>query len=241
MKPNSLIACFLLFAITYSVYGQKISETNFGLGLSKISSTLPEMQWSETTSPSYLTFNATKSWHNNDHWFSLRKEAGLNLQYSNINFENGGLATSNHYTGTIFSLFADAALLARFRVSNAFAIGIGPEAEILLIGRNNLNNSFYNTLNSSNATSGNERTKGVNRDFFNKPNYGIKLSLFETGISEKAIIGVSVSYLWTKSEYSNFYTSNYTRISLSIGFKRDKKRLELPTEESTTPLKVTTE
>jgi hypothetical protein len=241
MKPISLIVCFLLFAITNSIYGQKISETNFGLGISKTSLTSQSMQWGETTAPAYLKFTATKSWHNNDHRFSLRKEAGLNLQYSNINFETGGLAASNHYTGTIFSLFADAALLARFSVSNAFAIGIGPEAEILLIGRNNLNNSYYNMLNPSNAISGNERTKGVNRDFFNKPGYGIKLSLFETGISERAAISINFSYLWTKNEYSSFYTGNYARIGLSIGFKKGKKKLEQPTEELPTAPKVPTE
>lgn len=241
MKRSYLNVCFLLFAATYITYGQKISETNFALGLNKTSGLTQEMRWSETTPPTYLTFSATKSWDKINRRISLRKEFGFNLQYSNINFETGGLGASNHYTGNIFSLFTNAALLAHYRVNTTFSMGVGPEAEILLIGRNNLNNSYYSMINYPNTTSGNEQTKGFNRDFFNKPKYGIKLSLFETGITEKASIGVSVSYLWTKSEFSSFYAGNYTRISLSIGFKNGKKTLELPTEEFPITPKVTTE
>jgi len=30
------------------------------------------------------------------------------------------------------------------------------------------------------------------------------------------------SYLWTKSEYSNFHAANYARISFFIGFEKEK-------------------
>ena len=98
-----------------NVFGQKIRETSFAFGINKTSSPVQHNYWNENSSPTYLTFNATKSWYNNDHRFSIRKEAGLNLQYSNINLDSGGLGGHNYYSGNITSLFADAALLVQLR------------------------------------------------------------------------------------------------------------------------------
>ena len=221
MKNILAIAC-ILFSFTSSIFGQKISETNLSLGFSKTTAPLYKQYWDDT--PTYLVLNASKSWHNNDHWLSLRKEAGFNLQYSKVNLESGGLGASNHLTGSITSLFANATLQARFRINSSMAFGLGPEAEILLIGLNNLNDS-YQTILTKPPSMGNNHQSGFNRDYFNKPAYGIKLSLFETGISEKTTLGINVSYLWTKSELSDFYASNYTRISFFIGFIKQKKEL----------------
>jgi len=62
----------------------------------------------------------------------------------------------------------------------------------------------------------------LSRDFFNSPSYGIKARLFESALTENKTIGLSVSYLWTKQKLSNFYASNYTTITLYIGFKGKK-------------------
>jgi len=219
MKQFIVLLSFLVFSAISPVLAQKISETNLALGINKTSSSVQQEHWGDDPAPTYLTFSATKSWYNDNHRFSLRKEIGFNLQYAHIDLSNGGLGASSHYTGNIVSLFADVCLQARFRIDSTFAIGIGPEAEYLLIGASNLNNSYYTMLTNP-YSSGNIRKTGTNRDYFNQPTFGIKLSLFETGISEKATIGLNVSYLWTKIEYSDFYASNYFRVSLIIGFKR---------------------
>lgn len=227
MKNILVIACILAISVSSSTFGQQITETSYSLGVSKPFSRIQQPYWGDAPAPMHLLLDATKSWYNNVQKVSLRKEAGLNLQYTNINLENGGLGASNHYTGSIFSLFAEGALLARFRILDNFALGIGPEAEILLLGKNNLNNSFYSMLNYPNSTYSNTKNTGLNRNYFKQPSYGIKLSLYETGITDKTTIGINASFLWTKSELADFYAAHYLRLSLCIGF--------LPSKEELTP------
>jgi hypothetical protein len=222
MKQFVILLCLFVLSTISPVLGQKISETNLELGLNKTSSPKQHQYWGDDPSPTYLNFKVTKSWYKNDRWFSLRKEVGLNFQYSNINLSNGGLGASNHYTGNIVSLFTDLCIQARFRIDSTFAFGIGPEAEILMIGNNNLYKSYYTMFNYPENVCGDEQIKGFNRDYFNQPTFGIKLSLFNTNISNKVMIGLNISYLWTKSEYSNFYAANYAKISFFIGLHHDK-------------------
>lgn len=219
MKRFTFCFCFFMLSALNNVCGQKISETSFALGINKTSSPVQHNYWNENASPTYLTFNATKSWYNDDHRFSIRKEAGLNLQYSTINLDSGGLGGHSYYSGNITSLFADAALLVQLRINSSLTLAIGPEAEYLLIGYNNLKIS-YSTMLTNPPSSGEIRKNGINRDYFNKPAYGIKFRLFETGFIDKTPIGLNFSYLWTKSESSNFYAANYTRISLVIGLRK---------------------
>lgn len=230
MKIILSIACIFIFLLPLCTFGQQVSETNISLEISKTSSPDHSLYWEEPA-PIYLVTSATKSWYSTDHRFSLRKEAGLNLQYAHIDLSNGGMGERSNYSGSIISLFANASLQARLQINSILAIAFGPEAEILLIGNSHLNNSYY-TMATNPPSAGNERLTGLNRDYFNKPSYGIKFSLLETGISEKTTIGINVSYLWTQSEFSNFYASNYTRISFFIGFRHQKKELpiDLPIE-----------
>ena len=217
MKQFAIFLWVLSYSVISPVFGQTISEINFALGISKTSSPVQQEKWGEP-SASYLTLNTTNSWFNNDHRLSLRKEIGINMQYSNVNLSGGGIGASNHYSGSIVSLFANGCLQARFRIDSTFAIGIGPEAEILTIGANSINNNYYN-LSTDPPSSSYKRNAGINRNYFDQPIYGIKLSVFKTGITENGTIGLTLSYLWTKSEYSNFYSSNYFRISFLIGFR----------------------
>lgn len=219
MKRTTFFFCFFMLSALNNVFAQKIRETSFAFGINKTSSPVQHNYWNENPSPTYLTFNATKSWYNNDHRFSIRKEAGLNLQYSTINLDSGGLGGHSYYSGNITSLFADAALLVQLRINSRLALAFGPEAEYLLIGCNNLNIS-YSTMLTKPPSSGEISKSGLNRDYFNKPAYGIKFRLFETGFIDKTTIGLNFSYLWTKSELSNFYAANYTRISFFIGFRK---------------------
>jgi len=224
MKPILLITC-IFFLISLSSIGQQKSETNLTLGINKTSSPDQDDRWDEL-SPTYLLIGGTKSWFNNDHRFSLRKEAGLNLQYAHIDLSNGGMGAGNHYTGNIISLFANICLQARLRITKTLAFGLGPEAEILLIGLNNLNNSYY-TMFTNPYSEGDISHGGLNRDYFNKPSYGIKLSLYESKVDARTSIALNFSYLWTQNESSDFYASNYTRITFVIGFKKKKDVLPL--------------
>lgn len=223
MKKFLKIAFVILFAFPLCTFGQQVSETNFSLGISKTAAPDNEKHWAEDP-PIYLLLNASKSWYNTSHRLSLRKEAGLNLQYAHIDLSTGGKAQGNQYKGHIISLFVHAALQARLQISQTLAFGLGPEAEILLMGQNNLDNTYY-TMFTNPYSMSEHHESGFNRDYFNKPSYGIKFSLFETGINEKTTIGINVSYLWTQSEFSNFYASNYTRISFCLGFIKEKKEL----------------
>ena len=229
MKTILIIAC-ILTSFSLSSFGQQISETAFGLGISKTNSPDQEQHWNDGPSPTYLNFYVNKTWSANDKPISLIKEAGLNLQYAHFNLESGGLGASNYLTGHITSLFADADLLVRYRINESIALGIGPEAEILLMGRNKLDNA-YQTILTSPPSAGNVSEKGFNRHYFKQPSYGIKLCLFESMVDARTSVRINFSYLWTKSELSNFYTTNYTRLSFVIGFKKQKEE-EIPETEN---------
>lgn len=183
IQGTILLGALMLSTIT-TVFGQKISETGFELGINKTSSPEYKHRWNDDAVPSYFTIKTSKSWYNNNHRFSLRKELGLKLQHAGIDLSCGGLGGGSSYKGNIISLFADAALLAQFKINNELGIGIGPEAEILIIGKNNLNNS-YSCSFCNPRTLGEKHIAGFNRDYFNQPAYGIKLSLFETDMTKK--------------------------------------------------------
>ncbi len=223
MKNVLVIVSIFVFSFSFSSVGQKVCKTEFSVGMNNSTPQGSEAYW-EAPRPNNLIFNITRSWYNNQHRISLRKELGLNFQYSNISYGRGDLAESYTFKGNNISLFATTALLAHFQISGNLAFSLGPEVEILLIGNNNLKKSPYTTFNNP-PSSGIIRERGLNRDYFNQPSFGIKVLLFESDITERINFGIAMSYLWMKSEYSNFYASNYTRISFLVGFKHKKKAL----------------
>jgi hypothetical protein len=223
MKQKPVLICLLFCVSISNLFGQKISETNLTFGIIKTSSPVQPNHWNDSPLPRYFTFNVTESWYGNDHWLSLRKELGLNLQYSPIHLGGGGLAAQGYYSGNVLSLIPEVALLARFKINSTLAFSIGPIAQILAIGNTNVTYS-YSTIFTNPPSSGLIINSGLNRDYFNQPSYGMKARLFESALTENAIIGLNISYLWTKQESSNFYASNYTLIALFIGFKKEKKK-----------------
>lgn len=218
MKNILLITCILIFSITSN--GQQISETDFSFGISKTMS-ISQGIW-EDSFPSYWVFNVTRSWYSDKHSISLRKELGFNLQYSSINLEGSGMGQSSYLSGNIVSLFANAALLVNIPIKKTLALGIGPEAEFLLIGSSNLKDSWYAHYNDP-PLSSITRKKGINRDYFDQPSYGLKARMSDSGIIKRTTLGLAVSFLWTHGEISNFYATHYARISLFIGLKNKKE------------------
>ena len=224
MKIILSIACILLFSITSNTFGQQIGETDFALGISKTTS-IVQNAYSDGFPPSYFKFNATRSWYSDKHRISLRKELGPNLQYATVRQGSGsGLGGSYYTSGNIVSLFANAALMANIPIKKTLVLDIGPEAEFLIIGSSNLKNSWNMHYNNP-PLSGINRKRGINRDYFNQPTYGVKARLFDSGIIKRATLGLTVSYLWTKGENSNFYATHYTRMSIYIGFRKHKEEL----------------
>lgn len=221
MKHFTILLCFLMFSTTFTAFGQKISETDLAFGIVKTKAPMQQNYWNESPLPQYQRFSITKSWYSDDRWFSLRKELGIEFQYSKINLESGGLAAQGYYSGHIISLFGKAAIMARFRINSTLAFSIGPVAEFLAIGNNDMTYS-YSTIFTNPPSSGLKGYPVLSRDFFNSPGYGIKARLFESALTENKTIGLSISYLWTKQKLSNFYASNYTTITLYIGFKKKK-------------------
>jgi len=223
-----LVIFAFLFTAFCSVFGQTINETGFEAGFNKTYSPDFEMNWNNSTSqPVFLTLGTMKSWYNEDHKISFRKELGINLQYEKIDLSGGGLAAGSSYSGNITSLFVTPSLLAHFKVSPKVSADLGPSMDYLVVGNNHLTNSYYSVLQDLGGN-GKKETKGINRDYFNKPSFGIKARLTRFSIEEKFTIGMTFTYLWTKSGYENFDISSYGKISFYLGFKKSKQPKEEP-------------
>lgn len=225
MKDRTALACLLVFLWSLNVVAQQASETDFSIGISKTKAPTQINYWQEAE-PVYLFVKGSKSWNNPEEKLSLRKEAGLNLQYANIahSTSSNALGGFNEKTGTVISLLANAALQARYRITNSWAVGAGPEAELLLLGYNNIDDYYTRIyIPSQPPSSGHTSERGINRNYFKNPSYGFKISLFQGSADTPTTLGLHFSYLWTKSEHSSFYASNFVRFGLSIGFKKQKQ------------------
>lgn len=219
MKNIRALVCILLLIFSLNSYAQPASETNLGAGVS-LTKTPGNIDYWQEGRPIYFFANAAKSWYNEEQVLSLRKEAGLNLQYANIAYSTAGAGSFSEKTGTVVSLLLNANLQARYRINSSLAAGLGPEAELLLLGSNNIGDNYPNIYLPPRPSADHTSKKGPNRNYFNQPAYGLKLSLFQGSMDAKTTLGVHFSYLWTKSEHSGFFASNYARLSISIGFKK---------------------
>jgi hypothetical protein len=221
MKKIFGIVIIFVSPAALNAFGQKVCKTNFSFDINSSTPTNSETYW-ETPPPDNLILNAAKSWDRNQRNTSLRKNLGFNLQYSNIRYGRGILDEGYMFKGNNVSLSANTALLDHFCINGKLAFSAGSEVEILLIGNNNLEKPTHTPFTNP-SSSGIIHERSLNRDYFNQPSYGIKPRLFESDITVRTSFGIAVSYLWTKAEYSNFYASNYTRISFGFG----KKNIEV--------------
>lgn len=181
------------------------------------------MYWEEKP-PSYLFLGITKGWENETHRFSFRKELGINFQYSGISHISGGLGACWNQYGNVGALFADVSLLANYRISQSLRICMGPQAEFLVMGFHHLfTNSSSNYMNPPYSYHSN--VSKINREYFNKPSYGIQVQIVELNPNKKAVGGIAISYLWTESNEWNFYASNYMRISFFIRVQKERKKM----------------
>jgi hypothetical protein len=230
-KLRILVAISLVLTVS-GVFAQRISETAFEPGANKTSSPEFRGRWNDSGAPAFLFLNVSRSWYNEDHRVSLRKGLGLKVQYAPIDLGGGGLGGGSHITGHIYSLFVNPELLAHVKIRQQLAVELGPAFEYLIIGSNRLNDSWWRM----DLGSGNSKISGTNRDYLNKPAYGLRLRLLDTAPESKISAGLTFSYLRTKSEESNFYAKNYFQVSFLIGLRKSKgTTIELDQEEKQDP------
>jgi len=219
---------FLIFILSSQLFAQKIGETGIEAGFNK--PTIPhfDMEWNHnSTKPAFLNLGILKSWYNENSKISFRKELGISLQYQKIDLSGGGLGAGSSYSGNITCLFISPALLAHFKVSPKLTADVGPSMDYLIAGLNHLTQSSYSVLPGFGGN-GEKEIKGINRDYFHNPAFGIKARLTNISVEEKVNIGIAFTYLWTKSGNENFNATNYTKISFYIGFKKSKQPKEEP-------------
>ncbi|MFY9151382.1 MAG: hypothetical protein WAO52_05170 [Prolixibacteraceae bacterium] len=221
MKQSLIFILILEILSVTQVFGQQITETSFAIGINKTNSPENHSYFRETPL-THLIFNITKSWNKDDHRLSFRKAMGFNLQYSKISLSSGGLGANWNQTGYINSLLANMSIQANYKINKNFSVNLGPAAEFLIAGFYHLQtNSSSIYMDPPYSTHKNETR--LNRDYFKQPAFGIKFGVFETGLSEKTTIGLNLSYMWTKSERSNFYADTYTQLTFVIGFRKMNK------------------
>lgn len=230
IQKLKIFAFLSLILSTSGAFAQRISETAFEPGINKTSSPEYWQHW-DSPAPSFLFLNASQSWYNEDHRVSVRKGLGLKLQYAPIDLAGGGLGGGNHLTGRIYSLFINPELMAHVKIWKQMAVELGPAFEYLLIGANELNNAWWMDFGTQ-ANSGDKKTSGTNRDYFNKPAYGLKFRLMNAVPNGKLNVGITLSYLRTQIEDSNFYAKNYFQVSFLIGLRKSKGTTTEPDDET---------
>jgi hypothetical protein len=218
---TTLITLLLLFSV--KGFNQKISETYFGIGVNKLQSTSFTQYYDEECSPpTFFNLGVSHAWYQTNKKIAFNKEIGLNLQYSSPDLSSGGLGAHNYSHWKLINLFAEATIQAKFKIDSLLSIGFGPAAEYLIIGYNKVNTSYY-YLTNAHYENGVYSHSGINRDYLGNSLLGVRFSIFNSGISERATLKVNLSYFWMKQNESNFHSSSFVKIGLAIGLKHIKK------------------
>lgn len=218
MRFTVAIVFISFFFACSMAFGQVVSEIGAGFGVNKTHSSEFGNHYQQNSSPAYFFVESDFSWYRNDRRITIQKEIGLRMQFADIELATGGKASGNSYYGSINSLFAGLALMARVNLGSGLSAALGPAAELLLIGRNRVNYTYFSMF--TNPPSYHEgQYKGMNRDYFGNPSMGIKLLLTKQ-VSEKNTISIRVNYMSTTSDRTNFYVSNSTYVAFIVGFLR---------------------
>lgn len=211
---------FLLFST--KGFSQKVSETFFSAGANILKSTdFRNYYDEECTSPTFLNLGVTHSWYRTDRKVTFNKEIGLNFQYSSPDLSSGGLGAHSYSSYKLLNLFGEATIQTQIKIDSTMSIGIGPTVEYMIVGYNRVNTSYY-YLADTHYINGECSHAGFNRNYFGNPLWGIKLSVFNFAMREKATFKVNFSYFWMKENKSNFHSSSYIKVGMAIGFRHKK-------------------
>jgi hypothetical protein len=220
---KQLIAFFALAFLLISTKGfcQKVSKTIFGIGINQLQSIKFNNYYDDECSPpTFLTLGVSHFWYRADKKITFNKEIGLDLQYSSPKLSSGGLGGHSYSKSKLLNLFAEATIQAQIKIDNMMSVGIGPVAEYLILEYNEQHSSYYMMTNP--PMSGEYNHSGINRDYFGDPLYGVRLSILNSNIGDRATFKFNLSYFWMKENESNFHSSNYLKFGMAIGFMHKK-------------------
>ncbi len=222
MKRFFSITTLFVFLLAANSFGQTESQTFFSAGANILKSKDFRTHYDdECTPPTFFGFGATHSWYRTDRKFTLNKEIGLNMQYSSPSLSSGGLGAHSSSKYHLFNLFAEATIQAQIKIDSTMSIAIGPAVEYLISGYNKKHTSYY-YLSDGHYVNGENNHSGFNRNYFGDPLWGIKFSVLNFGMSDKATFKINFSYFWLNQDDSNFYSSSFIKVGMAVGFKLGK-------------------
>lgn len=223
MMRFSTLTILLLFLFALNGLGQVASETFFSAGANILKSKDFRTHYDEEcTPPTFCSFAITHSWYRTDRDFTLNKEIGVNAQYSSPQLSSGGLGAHSYAKYQILNLFAEATIQAQIKIDSTMSIAIGPVVDYLITGYNKEQTSYY-AMYTNPPTSGEISHSGFNRNYFGDPLWGIKFSVFNFAMSERATFKINCSYFWLNQDDSNFYSSGFVKVGVAVGFKFKKR------------------
>jgi len=214
----------ILFALLFGLnsFGQVASQTFFSVGANILrSKDFGRYYDREYTPPAFLGFGVTHSWYRTDREFTLNKEIGVNMQYSSPQLSSGGLGAHSNSKYQLLNLFAEATIQAQIKIDSTMSIAIGPVVDYLITGYNKEQTSYY-AMYTNPPTSGEISHSGFNRSYFRDPLWGIKFSVFNFSMGEKATFKFNCSYFWLNQDDSNFHSSGFVKVGVAVGFKFNK-------------------
>jgi len=216
----------ILFAVLLAAksYGQASSQTFFSAGANILKSKDFESYYDRgCTPPTFLTLGITHSWCRPDKDFTVNKEIGVNVQYSSPNLSSGGLGAHSATKYQMLNFFAEATIQAQIKIDSTMSVAIGPAVEYLITGYNKENSSYYYWENTR-YVNGEYSHSGFNRNYFDNSIWGIKFSVLNFGMSEKATFKINCSYFWLNQDDSNFHSSSFIKVGVAVGFGGKKIR-----------------
>ena len=195
MKNLTLFTLFLVFFLPTSLKAQWKRETGFTVGAilpnhSKDYSINDEIGFS-------TKLGLNQSWYKPETKFSFRPEVGINLErFAVDNISYGGLGGGSSYKGAIWSINAELAVLAQFKITKGLFLAVGPSGTFLITNYQNLTNTWWLMQQGGGVVKTNE----FNRKYFLNPSFGIKAMLLETNICKKISLGLSFEYQWRSTD-----------------------------------------
>lgn len=224
MRRFLALTTLFVFLFAASSFGQAKSQTFFSAGANILKSKdFGRYYDEECTPPTFFGFGVTHSWYRTDKVFTLNKEIGLNTQYSSPSLSSGGLGAHSYSKYQMLHFFAEATVQAQIKIDSDMSIAIGPAIEYLIAGLNNANTSYYYLYNNQ-YLSGKNNYSGFNRNYFGDPIGGIKFSVFNFGMRDKATFRINCSYFWLNQHESNFHSSSFIKVGVAVGFDSKKNR-----------------
>lgn len=203
-----LYTFILLLALLTSsnLFAQNDWKTQMEFGIS-ISNFPDNLNYSKLSKASF-SLELHEAWNKkNEQKFSIEKNIGIAIKFHSLDKPDSGTSMagwSETNGGYIFSTFSFG-IFPQLRIDEETVIQLGPYFEQLIFGHQHIERSWH-TIQGSGVS----KISEFNRDLFNKPYYGLIIKF----INEQPNLGVTLGYLFTEADDSNFHTKNVIRFSI---------------------------